>query len=93
MRLKAPQIKKLARAVFDALVQKKLIKILSTQEMVLTKIEAVIQSDVSLEETIEKEARAIMDKFHDKVESGEIDYQDMYSRVKKQLIKDKKFTP
>jgi len=93
MRLKAPQIKKLARAVYEGLGQKKLIKILSSQDKVLAKIEAVIQSDVNLEESIEKEARALMDKFHDKVESGEIDYQDMYSRVKKQLIKDKKFTP
>lgn len=93
MRLKPPQIKKLAGAVFAALAQKKLIKILSSQATVLAKIEAVIQNDVNLEESIEKETRAIMDKFHDKVESGEIDYQDMYSRVKKQLIKDKKFTP
>jgi hypothetical protein len=91
MKLKPNQIKKLSHAVYNELRQKNLIQILSTESKIQEKIEAVIFADVKLEEDIEKESKKIMDKFRDKVESGEIDYQEMYRRVKQQLIKDKKF--
>jgi len=45
------------------------------------------------EEEIENEAKKMMAKFESQIQSGEIDYHKMYTMVKKQLMKDKKFTP
>jgi hypothetical protein len=93
VKLKPPQVKKLATAIQQGLYNRKLIKVLSSDAKVFAKIEGILLADLKIEEDIEKEARALLEKFHDKVESGEIDYQQMYVRVKKQLIKDKKFIP
>lgn len=93
MKLKSPQVKRLSQSIQQALHANKLIRVLSSDAKVLAKIEAVIQADLKVEEDIERETRAILDQFHAKVESGEIDYQQMYNKVKKQLIKDKKFVP
>lgn len=91
MRLKEPQIHKLARLIYDALVKDKLIDILSSDKAVLAKIETILTTDARIEEQIEAEAKKMMEKFQKQVESGEIEYQKMYNMLKKQLMKDKKF--
>lgn len=93
MKLKAPMIKKLAQGILSALQDKKLIKILSSSEKTLAKIESVIAADVKIEQEIEQQARLMMDKYRAQVEKGEIDYQKMYGMIRKQLIKERKFTP
>jgi hypothetical protein len=92
MKLKAPQVKKLAGLILARLKAGKLLRILTSEAKVLAKIEAIIFADLKVEEDIEREARAMMDKYRAQVESGAIDYQKMYGMIKKQLIKDKGFT-
>jgi hypothetical protein len=93
MKLKPQQIKKLTRSVYEKLTQKKLIQILSTEKAVLDKIESIIMADAKKEEEIETLTKKMMEKFEPQVESGEIDYHKMYGMVKKQIMKEKKFTP
>lgn len=91
MKLKQDQIGKLAHLIYEALSQDGQIKILSSQDSVLNKIEGILLADAQKEEEIEREARKMMDQFKAKIEAGDIDYHKMYSMVKKQLMKDKKF--
>lgn len=91
MRLREPQIKKLARLICNALIKDRLVDVLSSDKEVLTKIETILANDARLEEQIEAEAKKMMQKFQAQVESGEIEYQKMYTMVKKQIMKEKKF--
>jgi len=91
MKLKPDQITKLSRIVYDHLTQEKLIQIRSSEAKILENIKGVFLADVKKEDEIETEAKKMMEKFRPQVESGEIDYQKMYTMVKKQLMKDKKF--
>lgn len=93
MKLKPPLVKKLSTAIFVELQNKKLLQILSSPEKVVSKIESVIMADVNAELEIEQTARKVMEQYRAQVESGAIDYQKMYSLIKKQLIKERKFTP
>lgn len=93
MKLKANQIKKLSRLVYEKLTQKKMITILSSEKKVLDKIESLILADAKKEEEIEALAKKMMEKFEPQVQSGEIDYHKMYGMVKKQIMKEKKFVP
>ena len=93
MKLKPQQIKKLSRLVYEKLSQKKMITILSSEKKILDKIESVILADARKEEEIEALTKKTMQKFEAQVESGEIDYHKMYGLVKKQIMKEKKFTP
>lgn len=92
MKLKAPQVKKLSSLILARLKSEKLIRILTSEAKVLAKIESIILADLKIEEDIERQAKAMMDKYRKQVESGEIDYQKMYMMIKKQLIKEKNFT-
>lgn len=93
MKLKPEQLENLANSIFAELSAKKLIKVLSSPQSVVKKMEAVLLADAHKEEEIENEARKMMSKFESQIQSGEIDYHKMYTMVKKQLMKDKKFTP
>ncbi len=93
MKLKSPQIKKIARLLYERLTQKQLLQVLSTEKKILDKIESVFLADIKKEEEIDTLTKAMMEKFTKQVESGEIDYHKMYGMVKKQIMKEKKFTP
>ncbi len=91
MKLKEPQIKKLSRLIYDALIAGDLLDILSSDKAVLEKIQSVLSNDAKLEEQIEAQAKKTMEQFKAQIESGEIEYQKMYNMVKKQIMKEKKF--
>jgi hypothetical protein len=93
MKIKSEQLENMAQSIFAELVSKKMIKVLSSPPSVIKKIAAILLADAHKEEEIENEARKMMAKFEAQIQSGEIDYHKMYTMIKKQLMKDKKFTP
>ena len=93
MKLSEHQIKKLAHTIVDRLVQKKLLTPKVNMQQILAKIEGILLSDAKLEDDIDAVARKMMDKFRPQIESGEIDYHKMHTLVKKQIMKERKFTP
>ncbi len=93
MKLKPELIKKLTQLILDDLHKHKLISIRSSEKIVFAQIENILLADAKLEDEIERTAKGTMDQFRKQVESGEIDYHKMYQMVKKQLMKEKKFTP
>ena len=93
MKLKPEQLAGLAQAIFTELSTKKLIRVLSSPSSAINKIETILLADAHKEEEIENEAKKMMTKFEAQIQSGEIDYHKMYTMVKKQLMKDKKFVP
>ena len=93
MKLQRPQIAKLARLICDALTREKLVKILKTDAAMTQTIENILLTDAQQETDIENTAKKMMEKFKKQIESGEIEYQKMYTMVKKQIMKEKKFIP
>lgn len=92
MKLKEPQIQKLAFSILQKLTEKRLIQPQTSSQNILKKIVEVIFADLTTEERIEKEAKKMMDQYRTQVESGQIDYQKMYVMIKKELIKKYDFT-
>lgn len=93
MKFTEPQIKKLAATILDRLTKKNLLEPKVPVLQIQQKIEGILLSDSLAEQEIETLAKKTMEKFRDKVESGEIEYHKMYMMVKKQLMKEKKFVP
>lgn len=93
MKLKPNQIKKLSSQIFQKLISKNSIDVLSSERKAVECIENVFLADARKEEEIENEAKKMMEKFEKQVASGEIEYHKMYSMIKKQLMREKKFTP
>lgn len=91
MKVKPEQLQKLARTIYNDLTKANLITVHSSDTAVVEKIAGVLLSDAKMEDDIEKQAKTMMDQYKTQVQSGQIDYHKMYSMIKKQLIKDKKF--
>ncbi|MBF0106005.1 MAG: DUF507 family protein [Deltaproteobacteria bacterium] len=91
MKLSQKQIKKLTTLIYEKISREGLITVKVPEKKILDKIESILFQDARTQEVIETEAKEMMKKFKDKVQSGEIDYQKMYGMILKQLMKDKKF--
>lgn len=73
--------------------QKNLLKPKVAPVKIVEKIAGILLSDARTEVEIDAAAKKMMEKFRPQIESGEIDYHKMYTMVKKQLMKEKKFIP
>lgn len=93
MKLSDSQIKKLSQSLLDRLNKKNLLEPKVPTQKILEKIEGIFLADARLEQEIEDNAKKMMEKFKTQIEAGEIDYHKMYTMVKKQLMKEKKFIP
>lgn len=91
MKITDSQIKKLSLKIYKKLEENHMIELLSSSEAIINRIAGIIAQDAKLEDDIEKEARALLDKFRPQIEAGQIDSHEMFTRIKNQLIKDKKF--
>lgn len=89
MRLKAPQIQKLASLIWRSLRDTRKVTVLSSDEKALICISGIILADINAAEDIDKTAKKIIEKQRARIESGEIDYNTMFQMVKKQLIKER----
>lgn len=93
MKLTDSQIKKLAQTLLDRLSKKNLLEPKVPVQKILEKIEGIFLADARIEQEIEAVAKKMMEKFKPQIEAGEIDYHKMYTLVKKQIMKEKKFVP
>lgn len=91
MKITDAQIKKLSLRIYKKLEENRLIEVLSSSEKIMNKIETILYQDAQAEESIEKEAKALLDKFRPQIQSGQIDAHEMYIKIKNQLMKEKKF--
>ena len=87
MKYKKEHFVKLSQIIFNSLVGHKLIKLISTDAEIKKKIESVFLADSAKFDAINKKAKEMTEQYRDKIESGEIDYQKMFSMIKTQLLK------
>lgn len=91
MKIKDEQFNKLAYLIADYLDGQRLAKIKSSKQAVIGKIESILLVNAREEETINEQARKMLEAHRDKIASGEVDYQKMFSMIKRQICKDKNF--
>lgn len=92
MRIPRERVAALARAVVDTLIQDGIISLGGKKEPVVTQIEAVILDDLQIEDRLNAEVKALLVQYEREMAQGAIDYQTMFQRVKKQLIKERDLT-
>lgn len=92
MPLKKDQIEHLTQQIYQMLRKDNLIKILTTEKDVIKVIRDVLLVDAQTEIDILNKASATMEQFKQQIQSGQIEHDKMYTMVKKQLAKEKKFT-
>lgn len=89
MRLKEFQVKQLCQSILSTLRAKNLLEPLKSDSEILNRMEAIFQGDLKVEDEINKEANALLDQYAAQM-GDNVDKQQLFQMIKKQLIKDKK---
>ena len=89
MKIAKERVARLARSMADALQREGLLNATDKKERLTALIEAAILSEVQVEDRLNAEVRTILERYRAEIERGAIDYQTMFLRVKKQLIRDR----
>lgn len=89
MRLTRDQIEALTQNVVHALTREGTI---STEEpgAVIDLLAGVIAQDLAVEDQLNLEVREIMEKYSDEIARGDIDYQEMFRKIKAKLARERK---
>ena len=91
MRLKKDQIQKIAGRVLHELKSRKLATLKAPETAILERIEKAIVDNLAAEDRLDEEAKNLLDKFRAQIAAGQMNQQELFTKIKKQLAKDKKF--
>jgi hypothetical protein len=90
MRLKKEQIQKVSELILKALQDKKLVTLKAGADRILARINRAITDDLMAEDKLDDEVKRIMDQYRAMITSGQMNEQEVFNKIKKQLIKDRK---
>lgn len=89
MRLTRDQVEAIAQNLVHALIKE---GTLSTDEpgAVIDRLAAVFLADLSVEDRLNEEVREILEKYGDEISRSEINYQEMFRKIKMKLARERK---
>lgn len=90
MRLKKEQIHKISDKILKALQEKNLVQLKASAEAVLARLEKAITDDLLAEDKLDGDVHKIMDQYRHMIASGQVNEQEVFQKIKKQLIKERK---
>jgi hypothetical protein len=89
MRLSRGRIEMMAKAVVERLLTRRAIAAPGVEEALSARVVEVIERELALEEQLNQDARALMQQYQRQIASGQIDYQRMFTMIKRQLAKER----
>ncbi len=90
MRLRKDQIQKISEKVFKELQVKNLVTLKAQAHVILERIQKAITDDLAAEDRLDEEVKNIMDKYRAQIDSGQMNEQQVFQMIKKQLVKERK---
>ena len=89
MRLTPERVTGLAGLLVDRLVAAGMLNLVLARNALVSSLERVIVDELSVEDRINAEAKALMRKYDAEIARGHLDEHQLFQMIKKQLIKDK----
>jgi len=90
MRLKKEQILKISQQILKAIQEKKLATLKVGTDVILARIQKAISDDLIAEDRLDDDVEKIMGQYRSMIASGQMNEQEVFQKIKKQLIKDRK---
>ena len=89
MRLTRDQVEAITQNLVHALMREGTI---STDEpgAVIDRLAAVFRDDLAVEDRLNEEVREILEKHNEEISRGDIDYQEMFRKIKTKLARERK---
>lgn len=89
MRVTEERIHLLATAVVERLQEQELLEIAGSKERLIHGVRKAITDELSVEDRLHEEIRALLKQYDEEFRSGRSDYQKMFTMVKTKLVKDR----
>ena len=89
MRVTEERIHLLATTVVERLQEQGLLEIVGSKERLIHGVRKAITDELSVEDRLHDEIRALLKQYDEEFQSGRSDYQKTFTMVKNKLIKDR----
>ena len=89
MRVTEERIQSLATAVVERLQVQNLLEISGSKERLIHAVRKAITDELSVEDRLHAEIRALLKQYDAEFQSGRSDYQKMFTMVKNKLVKER----
>jgi hypothetical protein len=89
MRIPHGRIEMMARAIVQRLVAQRAIAVHGPEAALITHVTGVIEGELAKEDQLNQEVRELLKQYQRQIDSGQIDYQRMFTMVKRQLAKER----
>ena len=89
MRLSKERVNQIAGAIATRLAGAGLVEITGPKQPLVDALTHAMTDELMVEDRLNAEIRELMKKYEREIEQGRVDYQKMFSMIKKQLVKDR----
>ncbi|MBI3621345.1 MAG: DUF507 family protein [Nitrospirae bacterium] len=89
MKITHGRIEMLARAIVQRLVTQRAIAVHRPEAELVAHVTGLIEGELAKEDQLNNEVRELLKQYQRQIDSGQIDYQRMFTMVKRQLAKDR----
>jgi hypothetical protein len=89
MKLTAERVRRLSEVVLARLQNEKLVEAPEAKKPIVEALEQAITYELQAEDRLNADVRNVLKTYEKEIERGQIDYQKMFSMVKRQLAKER----
>lgn len=89
MRLSKERVKHMAETLAARLVQEGHIALTGQHKALVDALDHVVTEELSIEDRLNAEVRQLLQAYERQIESGQVDYQKMFTMIKQKLVRER----
>ena len=89
MKLSTERVKHIADSLVSRLQTEEVLELIGTRQAVVEALDHAITEELSVEDRLNTEIRTLMKAYSVEIERGNVDYQKMFTMIKKKLVQER----
>jgi hypothetical protein len=89
MRLSKERVRHMAEALVTRLVQEDHLALTGTSKALVEALNQAVTDELSIEDRLNGEVRQLLKAYEREIESGQVDYQKMFTMIKQKLVRER----
>jgi hypothetical protein len=89
MRLSKERVRHIAETLAGRLVQEDHVVLTGNQKALIDHLDRVVTDELSIEDRLNSEVRQLLKTYEHQIETGQVDYQKMFTMIKQKLVRER----
>jgi len=89
MRLSKERVRHMSEALVTRLVQDGHVSLTGTSKSLVDALDQAVTDELSVEDRLNNEVRQLLKAYEHQIESGQVDYQKMFTMIKQKLVRER----